>query len=136
MVLDAFDKAYLINLDRRKDKLERSTAILNGLGIPFERFPAISPPDGSTFSVLHNVFWPSGAGFSAALGCLLSHHAVLSMAAGKGLRSVLIMEDDLAPCDGFAGGGKGVSIRVGRQAVGHVLFLQLRRLFALFVGGS
>jgi len=99
MVLDFFDKAYLINLDRRKDRLAASTAILDGLGIPFERFPAINiGNEAPFFSNLHNIWVTCSFGL---YGCGLSHHAVLTAARDQNLSNVLIMEDDILPCDGF-----------------------------------
>ena len=104
-VLDFFDKAYLINLDKRKDRLASSTAILGGLGIPFERFPAISisdnatfRADGAIFSKLHSIWITCSFGLYS---CGLSHHAVLVAARDQNLSNVLIMEDDILPCEGF-----------------------------------
>jgi len=66
---------YLINLDKRKDKLETVTKELNRVGIfNWERFNAIETPEPRD-------------------GCRMSHLSVLNMAPRKG--TFLIMEDDV-----------------------------------------
>jgi glycosyl transferase family 25 len=66
---------YVINLDRRTDRLTEITEELNKIGLPFKRFSAIDRKPG-------------------ILGCGLSHLAVLKEARERGLKNVLIFEDD------------------------------------------
>jgi glycosyl transferase family 25 len=66
---------YVINLDRRKDRLREITQELSGVGLPFTRFSAIETRPG-----IH--------------GCGLSHMAILKEAKRLGLKNVLIFEDD------------------------------------------
>ena len=75
-----FDKIFLINLDRRPDRLERVMTQFRELGIEdiVERFSAISPPNGD-----------------GRLGCLLSHIEIIKMAKSLNLKNVLVLEDDV-----------------------------------------
>ena len=74
-VMDYFGGAYVINLDRRPDRLDEITDELDRIGLPFKRFAAIDRKPG-------------------ILGCGLSHLAVLKEARSLGLKNVLIFEDD------------------------------------------
>jgi hypothetical protein len=75
-----FDAIYVINLDSRPDRLTRVMSSFADLGISdrVERFPGIVPTEGS-----------------GALGCLMSHVAIIEQAKTKGLKNVLIFEDDV-----------------------------------------
>jgi glycosyl transferase family 25 len=70
-----FGGVYVINLDRRTDRLAEITGELDRMGIPFKRFAGIDRKPG-------------------ILGCGLSHLAVLKEARSLGLKNVLIFEDD------------------------------------------
>jgi glycosyl transferase family 25 len=70
-----FGGVYVINLDRRPDRLDEITGELDKIGLPFKRFAAIDRKPG-------------------ILGCGLSHLAVLKEARELGLKNVLIFEDD------------------------------------------
>ena len=65
----------MINLDRRVDRMGEIEAELAKVELPFERFSAIERKPG-------------------ILGCGLSHLAVLKEARRRGLKNVLILEDD------------------------------------------
>ena len=66
-----------INLDRRADRKIEIEAELSRIGLPAERFAAIERKPG-------------------ALGCGLSHVAVLQRAKQEGWANVLILEDDFS----------------------------------------
>ena len=66
---------FYINLDRRTDRREQMEKEMNQMGFTLERFSAIS----------HKI---------PALGCSLSHIAVLREAQKRDYESVLILEDD------------------------------------------
>ena len=70
-----FGGVFVINLDRRTDRLEQFTAEMSKLDLPFERFPAIATEFGID-------------------GCGLSHLSVLKLAKERGYKNVLIFEDD------------------------------------------
>ena len=70
-----FGGVYVINLDRRPDRLDQITEELDKIGLPFKRFAAIDRKPGT-------------------IGCGLSHLAVLKEARDLGLKNVLIFEDD------------------------------------------
>lgn len=74
-----FDKAFLINLDSRIDRLENCQAMFaeNDITELIERFSAIRPENGD-----------------GRLGCILSHLSIVKKAKENGWKSVLIIEDD------------------------------------------
>jgi GR25 family glycosyltransferase involved in LPS biosynthesis len=84
---------FLINLDRRPDRLKEATEQLTRAGIEFERFAAI---DGHALPLPKNE--TKGAG---AFGCRLSHVRVLEQAISRGLKCVGVFEDDAVLADDF-----------------------------------
>lgn len=72
----AMDKIYVINLAKRKDRLESATKQLNQYGIPFERFEAIENEKG-------------------AEGLRLTMIKIFKEAIKKKWKQILILEDDL-----------------------------------------
>lgn len=69
------DKVFYINLDKRADRKSEIEAELTAFGLPFERFSAISHEFG-------------------AVGCSMSHVAVLKLAKERKYKRILILEDD------------------------------------------
>lgn len=83
-----FDQIYIINLSERTDRRGEMERQLVGIGVDIRApevrfFPAIRPD--------------SAAGFASigARGCFLSHLGMLDDATERGLRRILILEDDL-----------------------------------------
>jgi GR25 family glycosyltransferase involved in LPS biosynthesis len=74
---------YVINLDRRKDRMERVAKQLAKLRQPFVRFSAVETLD-------RNGFVSEGGH-----GCALSHLAVVKSAIDQDLDTVTIFEDDV-----------------------------------------
>lgn len=89
-----FDKVYVLNLNRRKDRLKTSTKKLEYCEIEFERFAAV---DGS---VLQNV-WETFNSKNHTLGnpnylaCAISHLSIYRDALDNGYSKILIVEDDV-----------------------------------------
>jgi hypothetical protein len=81
-VNEYFDKVVVINLDRRKDRLEKVDAQLQELGITYERFSAIDAKE---------------LGIDPIQACKQSHIRVLEDSVGK----TLILEDDAYFIEGF-----------------------------------
>lgn len=75
---DFFDEIFVINLDRRKDKLEQVMGEFARIGIAdrVKRAPAIEEKHGFD-------------------GCRLSHGMIASYAKKHGLKNVLVFEDDV-----------------------------------------
>lgn len=69
------DKVVYINLDKRTDRKEEIEKELNNMGLSYERFPAI---------------YHSGP----YVGCGYSHLQVVKNAKERGLKNVMIIEDD------------------------------------------
>jgi hypothetical protein len=94
-IAKTFERVVVINLARRAERLERFYA---GLGDwPFARPERFEAADGASVSI--PAAWQHGAG---AWGCMLSHRRVLTDALREGVSSILVMEDDAAPVEGFA----------------------------------
>jgi hypothetical protein len=73
---------FVINLDERKDRWKRVSSMLDGLGVQYERFPAVRASPG----------W---------VGCGKSHIGVAQEAKRRRLMWVLVLEDDciIEPAD-------------------------------------
>ncbi len=88
-----FDGVYLINLDKRRDRLERCLDIFrkNNVEDLVERFSGIIPNPSDDIP-----FTPDTEKIKVPLyGCLLSHIEIIKEAKRKKLRSILILEDDV-----------------------------------------
>lgn len=97
---------FLINLDKRKDRLEKCSKILGTQNINFERFSAIAP---DLSEINNNKLWNrSTRNFCrrdrrrrkdkytiGALGCKMSHYYVIKKAKENNLDYVIILEDDI-----------------------------------------
>ncbi len=89
-----FDKIYLINLNHRHDRLQKSMAEVERIGLEnVKRFPAINAKAlGITKKDLDN---------PGLIGCFLSHFAILQEAVVNNYKRLLIMEDDVTFINGF-----------------------------------
>lgn len=92
-----FDRTYVINLASRPERLERTKALLDSLGVEFQRFEAHRFAKEPL--TIWNYWVPVGC--SAMYGCLLSHLDCLRGARQDGLDDVLIFEDDIKPESGY-----------------------------------
>jgi GR25 family glycosyltransferase involved in LPS biosynthesis len=84
-----FDKVFLINLDKRKDRLDRCNRIFeqNNVSDLVERFPGIvpNPSDDIPYTKdTEKIKIP-------LYGCLLSHVNIIKRAKAEGLKSVLVL---------------------------------------------
>lgn len=117
-----FDKIYLINLDRRKDRYEQFLKFADKYNLVFER---VSGFDGSALinenftygnkkiSFTKNEFYKHEPGnffgienfheryFRGQVGCLISHLETLKLAKKNNYKSILILEDDVVFCENF-----------------------------------
>lgn len=78
-IMNRIDRIFLINLDKRQDRLIEFAQECEKMNIPrshVERIAAIDRPD------------------HPALGCTLSHLSVIKLAKERGYQNVLIFEDD------------------------------------------
>jgi glycosyl transferase, family 25 len=92
-------KVFVINLDRRMDRLESISKTLGGLGIEFERIPAI---DGDSIKLEDHVHrWLSwiyegcSSPLPSVVGCFLSHRKAWQKICDENLDQALILEDDV-----------------------------------------
>ena len=96
-IIDAnsyFDRVFILNLDRKPERMKAMSAKMKSLKIDFERFSAI---DGNNLEFDNSGFVP-GRGMienKYALACLQSHLEIIKMAKEKKYRRILILEDDV-----------------------------------------
>ncbi|QEL16560.1 glycosyltransferase family 25 protein [Limnoglobus roseus] len=84
---------YLINLDRRPDRLKEATDELNKVEFPFHRIQAV---DGNAVKVPLNFIHGKGA-----FGCRESHVKALDHALANNKTDITIFEDDILFKDNF-----------------------------------
>jgi len=92
-----FEDVVVVNLDRRPDRWERVQAMVAAMDWPLKPLRRARAVDGR--KVGKPSWWRAGAG---AWGCLQSHIQIIEQASMDGLRSVLILEDDVTFCDDFS----------------------------------
>ncbi len=88
-----FDKVFLINLDKRADRLERCKKIFeeNNIADLVERFSGIVPNQEEYIP-----FTKETEKIKVPLyGCLLSHANIIKKAKEENLDSILVLEDDV-----------------------------------------
>ena len=86
-------KIFCVSLKRRTDRRSQIKEFCNRVDIKFEFFDAI---DGKDVYDQYDTELKPGA-----LGCLLSHKAILERARDEGMPNVMIIEDDLDARDSF-----------------------------------
>lgn len=102
-----FDRTIIVTLKRRPDRLKRTLDTLEKCRWPFKKPEIFEAVDGSLASSPPE--WKSGAG---AWGCMRSHQRVLEMALCDGVKSLLVMEDDVCFVEDF-----GTKVRAFLEAV-------------------
>lgn len=90
MFVDHFDQAFCINLDKREDKWKACQKEFKKIGIKVERVSGI---DG--------FLEPQASIRPGEVGCLKSHLKVFKMAKERGLKSFLMLEDDVKFIENF-----------------------------------
>lgn len=98
-------KVYLINLDRSSDRLARCAPLLDRLGLPWERVPAVDgralPPE--VLARLNPHPAPHGEWFRpltpGEIGCFLSHLRCWELIQAQGPEVGIVLEDDFALTD-------------------------------------
>ena len=94
--MENFDCTFVLNLERRTDRMERVQDILHHLNIPFERYIAT---DSDVIAGLHKNLLrlkpDSTMSRPGYLACLLSHLSMFKTALDRGYKSILVLEDDV-----------------------------------------
>ena len=89
-------KAYLLNLDRRRDRLELSQRQLTHCGIVFHRIAAVDKADAPRIAKEFNFRRPPTFSLTdGELGCFLSHLKAWSEFLETGDEYCLVLEDDV-----------------------------------------
>jgi glycosyl transferase family 25 len=91
-------RAYLINLERRSDRLRKMTDQLNALGIPFERIDALDARSIADAELARQFRddGPLGAIPKGDKCCALSHALAWQAFARSGESHAIVLEDDVA----------------------------------------
>ena len=85
-MLEQFDKTFIINLDRRGDRMSEVRSELERVGISdYERISAV---DGRTLTGNYSVA-------IGHVGCSLSHLSVARLAKERNLKNYVVLEDDV-----------------------------------------
>lgn len=107
---DFFDKIFVINLERRVDRLDRFREIADKIGFEYDIFYAVdgrgldrdSPVEGRKLEIESNEFYRLFDDyFLGQLGCILSHIRLLKYCKENNIKNVLILEDDVDFSDDF-----------------------------------
>ena len=86
-----FDKIYLLNLQKRSDRLQPSKTRLDSFDIQYETFFGC---DGSVINYLFNKLENGYFTNPNYLGCAISHLSIYQDAIHHGYDKILILEDD------------------------------------------
>lgn len=97
--------AFLINMDRSRDRLRAATRQLNAAGVPFVRVAAVDGGvvDRSALATSGDATgWCTRFCTDGMLGCALSHIGVWKRVRDDDLPCALVLEDDVELVPGFA----------------------------------
>ena len=88
MILDYFEGAFYLNLDKRTERKEAFEKRSAEIGIQAERFPATQLSEGDVPNPLNNKDW------HIKISCTYSHFEMIKEAKRRGWKNCLIFEDD------------------------------------------
>lgn len=88
MILDYFEGAFYLNLDKRIERKEAFEKRSAEIGIQAERFPATQLSEGDVPNPLNNKDW------HIKISCTYSHFEMIKEAKRRGWKNCLIFEDD------------------------------------------
>jgi GR25 family glycosyltransferase involved in LPS biosynthesis len=90
---------FVVNLDRRADRMAMTATILKRIGLAFERVSAF---DAQSNDIRPYVEWNRAFIYSefrpplrGAVGCFLSHRAIWQQIVDRGISQALVIEDDI-----------------------------------------
>lgn len=89
-----FDKIYVLNLHRRRDRAKDTRKRLKQIEIEYEKFGAT---DGSVIKPIWESFYKENQNFTTPnyLACSISHLSIYKDAIENGYEKILILEDDI-----------------------------------------
>ncbi|KAJ3200823.1 hypothetical protein HK099_002495 [Clydaea vesicula] len=89
------DHIYILNMDRRKDRLRTMQRIFNKLNANFTRIPAIDKKSPEFLEMYRNFKNAGGQLYAAGYAIKVSHLKVLKDMEKNGYETVMVMEDDI-----------------------------------------
>jgi len=107
---DFFDKVFVLNLERRPDRLDDFRKKAEKIGLEYEVFKSVDSKNIDRFGLVEGrpvklesteFYSEVNDYFLSQLGCLLSHLSVLKHCRDNNIKNVLILEDDVAFSDQF-----------------------------------
>jgi len=107
---DFFDRIFVINLERRPDRLSSFKDLADKIGFEYDVFPAVDGKnlnrnelvEGRELKIESNHLYSSfNDYFLGQLGCILSHIRLLKYCRDNNIKNVLILEDDVNFSDDF-----------------------------------
>jgi len=85
------DETYIINLERRKDRMSHMSLEMKRLGIPYKRFDAIDGEKLEEKTIINK----------STVATIRSHIGVIKNASKNGYNKIAVFEDDIIFCDDF-----------------------------------
>ena len=103
------DKVYVINLEKREDRMKKMEKLLRRLGNKFEEYERREAVDGSKISeeerksiltLKSRILYKSPLSFkdiksAGAIGCYKSHTSVWDESLRRGYKNIIVLEDDI-----------------------------------------
>lgn len=147
-------KAYIINMDRCVERMQRMTSLMERLGLSYERVGAVDGKqlDAAALAALVDVKKGYAAPSAGEIGCFLSHRKCWQQISQADEAYALIFEDDivfarnifsLLPFEGLTSDadlirleGWGARALVSRSGQALADGYSLRDLYAGHIGGS
>jgi len=117
---------YIINLERRPDRRDKTRAILEKQGI--KDFEIYKATDGNklilTQQIKHLFRGNDFGNKKAVIGCALSHYSLWKkLLVDKHNKYYIIFEDDISPCDNFKSKMEEANLLMQNTNVADILFL-------------
>jgi len=97
MINNYFDKIYVLNLEKEKERMLNISNNLNKMNILFERFDAFGENNIEVQNSFNKIKNDDSALIKSigATGCLFSHRAIINDAIKNNYSNILIFEDDV-----------------------------------------
>jgi len=94
--MERIDKIFLINLDRREDRLDEFNKIFPYSKSHFERFSAVDGQELKIDDEISKLFQDNNFNWlRGKIGCALSHYRIWKIGLQNGYKNMVVLEDDI-----------------------------------------